>query len=254
MNCCILEYCNVGKPYLRFRLPLPDGAEREVLLELEAHQLEDGALKNPQELAAMLAERLERRKLPPVEVRLRSAQIYKTVLSLPMMNRVCSEKLYKKERREQELRVQSLQTECSGRRYLAVRRVWRHALGTVFHTYYLPQETVHSVQTLLRLLGTRCRCVEPFGLEMQRALSDSGAEASVYIRGDSCTFVSMDGKQPVTMADFAFSSHEELKRRLLMLMTRHELEHGALTNYCLDADCSVDLSEFGLSPWKREGL
>ncbi len=253
MNRCILEFCNVGKPYLRLRLPADVGAEREVLLNLKAHQLEDGALKEPQELAAIFAEKLKGRRLPPVEVELRSAQIYKTVLSLPVMNRISAARLYRKEQREKELRGQFRQAERPCRPYTAMRRVWRHPLGTVFHTYYLPQRTVRSVKMLVRLLGARCRCVEPFGFYLQKTLPYSCSYACVYIRGNSCTFLSTEGKQLVTVVDFAFSSQQELKRRLLLLIARHEFEYGALKHCCIDADCPVDFSAFGLSLLNKEG-
>lgn len=252
MNRYVLEYCNIGKPYLLLRRPAFAETEREVLLPLEAHQLEDGALKEPQEIAATLAESLKGSGLVSVEVYLRSSQIYKTVLSLPVMNRIAAERLYRKEQAERALPIQSRSDECACRRYLAVRQVRRHPLGTVFQTYELPQSAVRSVRTLVRLLGARCNCVKPFGFYLQKTLPYDCTYAFFYIRRDSCTFLVMEGKQPVTMVDFAFSSQQELKSRLLPMLSRYEFEHGELTYYRMDADCPIDFSAFGLSLLGKE--
>lgn len=150
------------------------------------------------------------------------------------------------------MRERSRKDERQCRRYTAVHKVWRHSLGTVFDTYYLPQETVRSLRTLVRLLGSHCRCMEPFGFLLQKTLPYTCAYGGIYIRGDSCTFLSTDEKRQVMTVDFAFSSQEELTRRLLLLMTRYELEHGALTHCHVDADRTVDLSVFGLSDLSRE--
>lgn len=255
MNHCILEYCNFGMPYIKLILPATaTSSEKNLHLKLENRLLSNGALNDPKEIAELIRSMLDGKTLPPAEIYLRSEQTYKTILSFPVMNRFSASKLYKKEQKEKMLRDQDKKQALQCPHYTTVCNVFRHSFGNVFNTYHIPQQVVDSLKMLLNHLGARLAGVYPYGFYLQKTLPYSCDYVYFYIRNNTCTLISVVDRQLVTAIDFAFSSVDDLKRQLLLIVGKHEFEfeQRVIVSYGVDADIPLELSDTGLSYLGKE--
>ena len=60
--------------------------------------------------------------------------LYKTILSLPMMNKYKARSLYKKEQKAKKV----------NNNYVKKSNYFQHSLGYIFNTYYMPKDVINS--------------------------------------------------------------------------------------------------------------
>ena len=103
-NICIFKYCNYGKGYFQIQIPkTKDEPASEITIELDDYLLENGVIKNIDSIADKIKEKVTFKKKFPVVLLLRCEETYKTILSLPMMNKYKARSLYKKNKRLRKL-------------------------------------------------------------------------------------------------------------------------------------------------------
>lgn len=232
---CILEYCNIGKEYLRVEIPPYDKFPgKEILIELEDYLIENGVIKNPDAIAERIKSEFDINKFPPLTVYLRCAECFKTYLSLPLINKYQALILYKKDVKEN----------GSDERYSTVYNHYKHKLGYIYNTYYMPLNIISSFKIIAKLLGTRLKKYVPFGYYLVDSLGSYGDYAAFYLRRGSATMIICVGGALVSAYDFPYENETDIMRQFLLVMSKHEFEfeHTPIARYALISDDNINLT------------
>ncbi len=240
---CLFEYCNYGTGYLKATL-LGNAKQpsRELTISLEDYELKDGVIENIASLSQRIREGLKLEKNASITLVLICEEIYKTVYTLPNMNFIQAKLLYQKEMKTK-----------SDSAYDNVSFSYRHKLGYVFNTYYIPKSTIFYFKKLAKLLGARLTEVKPFALFLKSRLTPhKEPNAYFYIRNKVCTMLLMDNKSLIDAFDFEYSDEKDIVNNFLLVLTKHEFELSCkkIAFYKTDSD---DILDFDLGIPKQKG-
>lgn len=232
-NICIFKYCNYGKGYFEVRIPkTKDEPASEITIELDDYLLENGVIKNIDSIADKIKEKINFKKKLPVVLLLRCEETYKTILSLPMMNKYKARSLYKKEQKAKKV----------NNNYVKKSNYFQHSLGYIFNTYYMPKDVINSFKKLAKMLGTRIISVEPFGFYLKKLLPYENY-VYFYIRRKVCTLFLVVNKELVSVYDFEFKTKKDIVNQFLLVMSKHEFEfeRKLIQYYGIDSDEKITL-------------
>ena len=232
-NICIFKYCNYGKGYFEVRIPkTKDEPASEIIIELDDYLLENGVIKNIDSIADKIKEKINFKKKLPVVLLLRCEETYKTILSLPMMNKYKARSLYKKEQKAKKV----------NNSYVKKSNYFQHSLGYIFNTYYMPKDVINSFKKLAKMLGTRIISVEPFGFYLKKMLLYENY-VYFYIRRKVCTLFLVVNKELVSVYDFEFKTKKDIINQFLLVMSKHEFEfeRKLIQYYGIDSDEKITL-------------
>lgn len=224
----------MGKGYLHISIPqTKKSAPKSIMIDLEEYPIEDGVIKNPEAVVERIKSELSEIKLPPISLFVRCEETYRNAIALPSMSYPRAMSYYK---RESKLRQkENFSTDCS---------LYKHPLGYIFSTYYIPNSVINSFGIIAKLLGTKLYEVEPYGFCVDRESGhERGGYVHFYIRGKVCTMTFILGKDLIATYDFAFDTEEDIVTRFLLVMSKHEFEgeHIQITHYALDSDMPIDI-------------
>jgi len=232
-NICIFKYCNYGKGYFQIQIPkTKDEPASEITIELDDYLLENGVIKNIDSIADKIKEQVTFKKKFPVVLLLRCEETYKTILSLPMMNKYKARSLYKKEQKAKKV----------NNSYEKKSNYFQHSLGYIFNTYYMPKDVINSFKKLAKMLGTRIISVEPFGFYLKKMLPYENY-VYFYIRRKVCTLFLVVNKELVSVYDFEFKTKKDIINQFLLVMSKHEFEfeRKLIQYYGIDSDEKITL-------------
>jgi hypothetical protein len=232
-NICIFKYCNYGKGYFEVRIPkTKDEPASEITIELDDYLLENGVIKNIDSIADKIKEKINFKKKLPVVLLLRCEETYKTILSLPMMNKYKAKSLYRKEQKAKKV----------NNSYVKKSNYFQHSLGYIFNTYYMPKDVINSFKKLAKMLGTRIISVEPFGFYLKKLLPYENY-VYFYIRRKVCTLFLVVNKELVSVYDFEFKTKKDIVNQFLLVMSKHEFEfeRKLIQYYGIDSDEKITL-------------
>jgi len=232
-NICIFKYCNYGKGYFQVKIPkTKEEPASEISIELDDYLLENGVIKNIDSIADKIKEKVTFKKKFPVVLLLRCEETYKTILSLPMMNKYKARSLYKKEQKAKKV----------NNNYVKKSNYFQHSLGYIFNTYYMPKDVINSFKKLAKMLGTRIISVEPFGFYLKKMLPYENY-VYFYIRRKVCTLFLVVNKELVSVYDFEFKTKKDIVNQFLLVMSKHEFEfeRKLIQYYGIDSDEKITL-------------
>ena len=232
-NICIFKYCNYGKGYFQVKIPkTKEEPASEISIELDDYLLENGVIKNIDSIADKIKEKVTFKKKFPVVLLLRCEETYKTILSLPMMNKYKARSLYKKEQKAKKV----------NNNYVKKSNYFQHSLGYIFNTYYMPKDVINSFKKLAKMLGTRIISVEPFGFYLKKLLPYENY-VYFYIRRKVCTLFLVVNKELVSVYDFEFKTKKDIINQFLLVMSKHEFEfeRKLIQYYGIDSDEKITL-------------
>ena len=232
-NICIFKYCNYGKGYFQVKIPkTKEEPASEISIELDDYLLENGVIKNIDSIADKIKEKVTFKKKFPVVLLLRCEETYKTILSLPMMNKYKARSLYKKEQKAKKV----------NNNYVKKSNYFQHSLGYIFNTYYMPKDVINSFKKLAKMLGTRIISVEPFGFYLKKMLPYENY-VYFYIRRKVCTLFLVVNKELVSVYDFEFKTKKDIINQFLLVMSKHEFEfeRKLIQYYGIDSDEKITL-------------
>ena len=232
-NICIFKYCNYGKGYFEVRIPkTKEEPAIEITIELDDYLLENGVIKNIDSIADKIKEKINFIKKLPVVLLLRCEETYKTILSLPMMNKYKAKSLYRKEQKAKK----------NNNSYVKKSNYFQHSLGYIFNTYYMPKDVINSFKKLAKMLGTRIISVEPFGFYLKKMLPYENY-VYFYIRRKVCTLFLVVNKELVSVYDFEFKTKKDIINQFLLVMSKHEFEfeRKLIQYYGIDSDEKITL-------------
>ena len=232
-NICIFKYCNYGKGYFEVKIPkTKEEPASEINIELDDYLLENGVIKNIDSIADKIKEKINFKKKLPVVLLLRCEETYKTILSLPMMNKYKARSLYKKEQKAKKV----------NNSYVKKSNYFQHSLGYIFNTYYMPKDVINSFKKLAKMLGTRIISVEPFGFYLKKMLPYENY-VYFYIRRKVCTLFLVVNKELVSVYDFEFKTKKDIINQFLLVMSKHEFEfeRKLIQYYGIDSDEKITL-------------
>lgn len=232
-NICIFKYCNYGKGYFQVKIPkTKEEPACEINIELDDYLLENGVIKNIDSIADKIKEKVTFKKKFPVILLLRCEETYKTILSLPMMNKYKARSLYRKEQKAKK----------TNNNYVKKSNYFQHSLGYIFNTYYMPKDVINSFKKLAKMLGTRIISVEPFGFYLKKLLPYENY-VYFYIRRKVCTLFLVVNKELVSVYDFEFKTKKDIVNQFLLVMSKHEFEfeRKLIQYYGIDSDEKITL-------------
>lgn len=232
-NICIFKYCNYGKGYFQVKIPkTKEEPASEINIELDDYLLENGVIKNIDSIADKIKEKVNFKKKLPVVLLLRCEETYKTILSLPMMNKYKAKSLYRKEQKAKK----------NNNSYVKKSNYFQHSLGYIFNTYYMPKDVINSFKKLAKMLGTRIISVEPFGFYLKKLLPYENY-VYFYIRRKVCTLFLVVNKELVSVYDFEFKTKKDIVNQFLLVMSKHEFEfeRKLIQYYGIDSDEKITL-------------
>lgn len=232
-NICIFKYCNYGKGYFQVKIPkTKEEPASEINIELDDYLLENGVIKNIDSIADKIKEKVNFKKKLPVVLLLRCEETYKTILSLPMMNKYKAKSLYRKEQKAKK----------TNNNYVKKSNYFQHSLGYIFNTYYMPKDVINSFKKLAKMLGTRIISVEPFGFYLKKMLPYENY-VYFYIRRKVCTLFLVVNKELVSVYDFEFKTKKDIINQFLLVMSKHEFEfeRKLIQYYGIDSDEKITL-------------
>lgn len=232
-NICIFKYCNYGKGYFQVKIPkTKEEPASEINIELDDYLLENGVIKNIDSIADKIKEKVTFKKKLPVVLLLRCEETYKTILSLPMMNKYKARSLYRKEQKAKK----------NNNSYVKKSNYFQHSLGYIFNTYYMPKDVINSFKKLAKMLGTRIISVEPFGFYLKKLLPYENY-VYFYIRRKVCTLFLVVNKELVSVYDFEFKTKKDIVNQFLLVMSKHEFEfeRKLIQYYGIDSDEKITL-------------
>lgn len=249
--CCVFEYCNFGRGYLKVSLLAQNGeVQREVEIALEEHSDKAGARISPAAVADRIAHELNLKKIPEIRLALRCQECFKSMLSLPKMPKFRADALLKKEQKER-----------PHPKYIAFTDLYRYDEGFLYSTYYLPAEVIDFFKNVAKRLGSRKVDFMPYGFYLLENLSYEGSYVYFRIRRKVCTMLLVADGELVNTYDFEFESEQDILNRFLLVMSKYEFNFGKkpITRYAMDSDVAMSFgSELGLlrisdSPIRQEG-
>ena len=238
-NTCTLEYCNYQSGYLKLYIPADKkSTTRNLMIELDDYLMENGIPKNMEAIADRIKHEVGSQKIPPITLLLRCEETYKSVFTLPTMNRLKANAMYAKEQKASKVNPN----------YVTASNVFQHSLGYIFNTYFMPKHVFDAFKKLAKLLGTKIRVVQPFGFQLKKTLNYGGTYAYFYIFNKVCTMLLVANKSLVSVYDFPFESEKDIVSQFLLVISKHEFEfaHKKIQRFHVDSDEEINI-DLGLS-------
>ncbi len=236
MKACIFEFCEIPHGYLNVTLIPKVGEPTEQLLPFDAELFKNASVDELRDMARGIAAALGREKLPPITLLIRSERIYKTALRLPVANKRYATKLYKKEKKR--IAVEGYATKAD---------VCKGAKGYIFNTYYLPLNIISSFKIIAKQLSSRIASAMPYGLHLNAQLHTSGEYVHFDIKQNACSMIYQRNGELISAYDFGFEVVEDIKKRYLLVVSKHEFYNENIRQTCYGLTSDKDIAlEFGL--------
>ncbi len=236
-NMMMLEFSNLGQPYLRITAPV-DRDYLSFVIELTEDQLTDGCITDTKAIARIIEKKFPQKY--PICLSLACAGNFRNRYMLPKMSATRARMTYRRER--------------TGDKHAADYHIWENSFtysgGHVFDRYYFPRKIVDSFQSLASDLGVSLSSVEPVAVDVVRNVDFQGDYAYFYIRRDVCTLLLRDADRLLTSYDFSFDTEDDIRKTFLAVAAKYEMEldKKPITHYGADSDIpfclNMDLTRF----------
>lgn len=208
----LLEYSDIGEPYLR----IETSAGKSMELSLGAHRVENGKLLNVESLAESIL--FELGKAENFRLSLKLKETFKSVISVPKMNAWQAQALAARELKRSFPKWRE--------RYLVVQSRYKCSFGYIFTAYFIPNRAVEPFRALAGRLNVRMLGADIFGNELfKKIYPDLKRDfACIYTKGNVATIIAAADGKLVTAYDFAFVTKEDIVKRFSLVMGKHEFE------------------------------
>lgn len=230
-NKTIFEYSDFQNPFLKVTVFDANGEQNELLIKFSEYELENGTIIDTDSVVARINETFD--KIFPVELLLSCEEIYKSVLSLPKMNRFRAEATYRKQ-------MKDMQRD----EYTVIADSYTHSVGCVFNSYFVPNRIVNCLKKIAKDLNARVENVRLFGMFLKEQLNFKQDYVYFYVRENLCRMILVVENRLVTEYDFCFESAQDIKRQFLMVASKHEFEfeRKKISFYGVDSDIPLELN------------
>lgn len=235
---CIFEYCNFGNGYLRVSFPSKDGSDsKDFTIDLEDYSVSDGVITRAEPLAERIRFEMDKlgiSSMPSVCLVLRCAEVYKTTMSIPVKISIAAGYLYNKE----------MKVKVDKERYYTITDSYKRGIGYAYNTYFVPKAIVDSFSKITKLLSSDVTDVEVCGMHVFETLDHPETYVYLYIRRKVCTLILASEKDLITSFDFEFESAGDIRQKILIIASKHELEFERIriTHYGIDSDEPIALN------------
>lgn len=244
-NTCTIEYCNFGSGYLKLYIPADSKSTASTfMIELDDYIMEDGVPKNLEALADRIKYEVGDKKIPPITLLLRCEETYKSIVTLPPMGSLKANTLFAKEQKTARINPN----------YVTATNFFQHTLGYIYNIYFMPKRVIDAFKKLAKLLGTKIRVTEPFGLHYNQSINYSGTYANFYICKKVCTLTLVANKTPVSVYDFEFENERDIISQFLLVISKHEFElsHKKIQCFHVESDEEINIDLGHIAPLSQQ--
>jgi len=244
-NTCTIEYCNFGSGYLKLHIPADNRSTSTFLIELDDYIMEDGVPKNLDALADRIKYEVGDKKIPPIKLLLRCKETYKSISTLPPMGSLKANSFFIKEQKAARVNPN----------YVIATNVFHHTLGYIYNIYFMPKRVIEAFKKLAKLLNTKIRVAEPFGLHYNQSINYNGTYANFYICKRVCTLTLVANKTLVSVYDFAFENERDIITQFLLVISKHEFElaHKKIQQIYVESDEEINI-DLGIMEAEKKPL
>lgn len=227
----IMEYSDFKTPFLKITVFDGKGEKNELVINFSEYEIESGEIIAPRTVVSRIKEAFD--KIYPVELLLSCEEIYKSVFSFPKMSKLRAETAYRKQ-------LKDMQRDD----YTVIEDFYVHSIGCVFNSYFVPNRIVNCLKKIVRDLGTHVEIVRLFGMYLKEQLNYKKDYVYFYIRKHLCRMMLVVENRLVTEYDFSFENTDEIQRRFLMVVSKHEFEfeRKKISHYGLDSDVPLEMN------------
>lgn len=232
-NSLVLEYCDIGKPYLKISYCEEDGHEKILdLVDFSEHHLGDDVAADAIYIAEMIKNQVE--DYARIELVLSLSETFKKSFFIPQMNVLKAISLNKKEIKKDSAELSS---------YTVVTKYFKQDLGFSFSNYYIPNITISVFAKAAKILHKKIRDITVTGERLALTLGYKVGYTYFYIRRGACTILLSLGSNVITSFDFAFVDTTDIFRKYISIISKYELRHKAkpIEFYAVDSDIPFDI-------------
>lgn len=212
----ILLYNNIDHPFINLFCYENDSFISKQRIDLPDYQINDGMIVNQESLVQQIKELCP--NINELYILLSINESFKSVTSLPKMNKGKAKSLYIKDLKE------SFPDYKKSYEIFSV--TYHHSLGSIFYTYFLPENIVDGFKKIGALLGTRIKGFDLYSRYIFDRCSDKEIKDAVYFVEDDNlgTLVLMYNHTFITGVSFKCTSEEDINKYFMLYIAKHEFE------------------------------
>lgn len=251
-------FSDIGEPFLFARVYENNLLTKEKVFSIGKEQIEDGKIFNVENIIEQLKDlKIEKYS---IDLILCSQMIFELVISLPKVNAQRAEQLKKKEIKESFEKYKDF--------YYLIEKKYAYNLGLVYTEYFVSNAIVDNWRQIAKGANAKLSTIRLFGdylyetmkkgeyteisvqenLENQEEVKETKKAnklidfALIFVHDFMATFVLSTHDQLIGFYSFEFSSKEELMKRFLLVIGKHEIELEKRTIKDIFVDSDIDLS------------
>jgi len=255
----VIHFNNVGSPFMNLYLYMNDILDRTELIKFEDYEIVDGIPVNINKVVDIIHEFVY--KVDQINLLISSDDTFKITTSLPKISKGRAMKIYRNDMKNE--------NGDNKTKYYSNFELYKHSLGYIFYTYFIPMDIVTFFRKVASLLKTKLTKVDLFSHFIFNNVKNTIEEDFIYYYEENglATFILSYGKTFTSYATF-INDEANINQKYVSILAKHafELERKEInviyTNNkekvlhlgeCKDHKISLKAYEFkGIELWKRD--
>lgn len=211
----IIHFNSIGTPFINLYLYMNDVLDRTELIKLEDYELENGIPVNINKVVDMINEFVF--KVDQINLLISSDDTFKITTSLPKISKGRAMKIYKNEIKNENGDFKN--------KYYSNFELYKHSLGYIFYTYFLPMDVVTFFIKVASMLKTKLTKVDLFSHFIFNNVKNSIDEDFIYYYEDNnlSTFILSYGKAFSSYATFE-NNEKNINQKYVSILAKHAFE------------------------------